>query len=295
MKRIFKHISTNLKTAQAIHGRRTYAAILAIVVFLAVGISPSVHADATGSLANPQGVTTSSAGLAAKVAPGELLPISIKLSNFGGGGRIDVLVQYGIYASNGKKIYSADETVAVATTNNYVKALQIPPGTAAGTYTVKTSITYAGQVVPAESEFTFQVEPRILGLFRGEFIMYSGVTILTSALVVMIGVSLIKRRRTTRLAPLDYSNIPSEQRVFYELISDTVMSMRQKVGDKALEIAIHTQGLAIDKRTGRILKLSDSPSKVIADLVSNYERVLGKKTNFEFRRSDKSILKIDKG
>ncbi|MBP6913387.1 MAG: hypothetical protein KBC00_02130 [Candidatus Levybacteria bacterium] len=48
--------------------------------------------------------------------------------------------------------------------------------------------------------------------------------------------------------------------------------MRQKVGERALDIAPHVDGLTIDKKTGRVLKLTRNPSKIIAELVSEYEK-----------------------
>ena len=87
------------------------------------------------------------------------------------------------------------------------------------------------------------------------------------------------------IAPVDYSDIPHETRVFYELISDTIMEMRQQVGENALEIAKQIEGLTIDEKTGRVLKLSAKPSKIVADLVSGYEKALGKKVSFSFRNS----------
>ena len=59
--------------------------------------------------------------------------------------------------------------------------------------------------------------------------------------------------------------------------------MRTRVGDDALLIASNINGLKIDKETGRVLDLTDSPAKIIATLVAEYEKVLGKKVSFSFR------------
>ena len=61
------------------------------------------------------------------------------------------------------------------------------------------------------------------------------------------------------------------------------MGMRQKVGDRALDVVASVDGLTIDEKTGRIVTLSRSPSKIIAELVSGYEKVLGEKVSFSFR------------
>jgi len=231
-------------------------------------------------------VDTSNAGVVVKVAPGELLPIAVKLSNFGGGRRVDVLVEYSIISSTGEKIYSTNETVAVETTNNFIKTIQIPFGTGGGVYIAKTSIIYNGQLVPATTQFSFTIEKKILGIFQSDFILYGGIAILISIFMAALGHVLIKRRqRTMRLVPVDYSDVPHDTRVFYELISDTIMGMRQQVGESALDIAKQIEGLVIDEKTGRVLRLTTKPSKVVAELVSGYEKVLGKKVSFSFRNS----------
>ncbi len=229
-------------------------------------------------------VDTDSAGLVVKVAPGELLPISVKLSNFGGGKRVDVLVTYLIVTSAGKEIYSTTETVAVETTANFVKTIQVPFGTAPGIYTAKTSIVYQGQVVPAATQFPFTVERKILGIFQSDFFLYGGITTLVSIFMLALGHSLIKRSRRARFTPFDYSDIPHDQRTFYEILSDTIMEMRGRVGDDAINIAAHIDGLKIDKETGRVLAFTEHPSKIIATLVSEYEKLLGKKVSFSLRR-----------
>lgn len=237
----------------------------------------------TATTQNAQ-VNTSNAGIATKVAAGELLPISVKLSNFGGGKRVDVLVKYSIFNNNGNEIYSASETVAVETTDNFIKKIQVPFGTTPGTYTAKTSVTYQGQQVPATTQFSFTVERKILGIFQSDFILYGSIAIIISILLVLLGRLLIKRQRAMRFIPFDYSNIPHSKRTFYEILSDTIMQMRGRVGDDALIIASNINGLKIDIKTGRILTLTDKPAKIIATLVSEYEKRLGKKVSFSFRR-----------
>ena len=258
------------------------AAVLSAALVPANALAQATSQDVTQNAA----VKTSSAGLAVKVAPGEILPVSVKLANFGGGKRVDVQVNYKVTSNEtNKTLFTASETVAVETTNDYVKTLQIPQDAAAGLYTIETSITYSGQLVPAATTFTFTVEPKILGVYRSDFYLYGGITAVLSFCIVLLGYFLIKKRHgaTKRFAPLDYSNVPKQDRVFYELVSDTVMNMRQEVGNKALEIAAGIGGLVIDKNTGRVIKITGSPSKIVAELVKGYENSLGKKVSFAFR------------
>jgi len=225
---------------------------------------------------------STSTSLSVKIAPGELLPVSVKLSNFGGGNKVDVTITYGITSDKNIEIYKTSDTVAVETTNNFVKTIQIPFNTSPGIYTEKTSIAYQGQAAPATSEFKFNVERKIFGVFQSQFLLYGGITLLISILMVFIGYWIVKNR-TTRFTPIDYSNIPKHERVFYELISDTILGMRQKVGDRALDVVSQVEGITLDENTGRVVKLTRTPSKIIAELVAGYEKILGEKVSFSFR------------
>lgn len=259
--------------------RRMLATALLLVLAMLVSTHASVFAQATNAQIN-----TTSAGLVTKVAPGELLPVSVKLLNFGGGKKVDVIVTYEIFNAKEESIYQIKETVAVETTASFVKTLQIPFTALPGIYTAKTSIIYGGQLVPATTQFPFRVERKIFGLFQNDFFLYGGITAIVGVLMTLLGHTLIKRRRTERLVPFDYSNIPHGKRTFYEILSDTIMEMRERVGDDALDIAANIDGLKIDKATGRVLALTDHPSKIIATLVSEYEKLLGKKVSFSLRR-----------
>lgn len=229
-------------------------------------------------------IQSTSASLDVRVAPGEILPISVKLSNFGGGKRVDVTINYSITSDKDVEIYKTSETVAVETTNSFIKNIQVPTNTNPGIFTAKTSIVYQGQITPAVTEFTFTVERKILGIFQNQFLFYGGITLCLGVGASLIVYNLTKHRNPSRFSPIDYSNIPHKDRVFYELLSDTVMNMRHKVGNRALEIASGVKGLTIDKSSGRIIKLTQSPSKIIAELVLGYEKALGEKISFSFRR-----------
>lgn len=258
--------------------------LLTIIILTVVTTFNDLKVLAQTTEQDPEVITTN-ASLSVKVAPGELLPVSVKLANFGGGSKVDVLVQYEILDDSGNSIYSSNETVAVETTASFVKTIQIPNSTREGTYTARTSVVYDGQLVPATTQFTFQVELKIIGLFKSDLIIYGGITLIIGFIMAIFGYALVKKRSLTRYTPFDYSNISKDQRVFYELISDTIMQMRQRVGDEALRIAMQTKGLVIDENTGRVLEFTEKPSKVIAQLVSGYEEVLGQKVSFTLRNN----------
>lgn len=224
-----------------------------------------------------------------KVAPGELLPVSVKLSNFGAGKRVDVLLTYAIFNGQGQEIYTTTETVAVETTADFVKNIQIPADTQNGIYTAKTSITYSGQLTPATTQFSFTVERKILGVFQSNFFFYGGILVLLVFLSTWLFYTIIKHYRRSRFAPLDYSNVPHHERTFYEILSDTIMQMRQRVGDDALSIAGNIDGLKIDQKSGRVLSLTKPPARVVAELVSEYEKLLGKRVSFSLRKEKEDL------
>lgn len=258
-----------------------FVAIFIFCFFAMIGsvLAPIAVSAATNTLA--QSKTNSQLE---KVAPGELLPVSVKLSNFGGGVKVDVYIKYSITNNQGGEIYSTSDTVAVETTANFTKNLQVPSDIAAGTYIAKTSIIYQGQLTSASSQFTFIVENKILGVFQSDFFLYAGIAVAAGAVLIILTRLFIRRVRLTRFTPLDYRNVPADDRVFYEILSDSIMQMRNHVGDSAIIIAANIKGLNIDEKTGRVLGFTDNPSKVIANLVSEYEKQLGKKVSFSLLR-----------
>lgn len=222
------------------------------------------------------------------MAPGELLPVSVKLLNVSGTRRLDVQVYYSVLSQEHESIYSSSETVAVETTASYVKMVQIPYYIIPGVYNVRVSIKYDGQTVPATSHFPFTVEKKIGGIFQTTLITYAALALL-SALVLAVSLIIFRRKyhNRSRLSPIEYSDVPNNMRTFYEIISDTIMDMRQRVGDQAIVIANRIEGLKIDPESGKVLFVSANPSKIIAELVAEYERELGKKVSFLFRHPSK--------
>jgi hypothetical protein len=234
---------------------------------------------------------TGSGRLISKVAPGEFLPIFVKLINFGEGRRVDVDVDYQILNSNNVVVFSQSETVAVETTASFVKNIQIPLDLPPGKYIASSKITYEGQEVPAISKFEFTVERKIAGIFVSQFILYGTVTILVGIAFAVLS-KLIIKRRASRLNPHEYSDVPKEERLFYEIISDIIMQMRYRAGDRALEIAGNIEGLVIGKENGRVLKINKDPAEIVAVLILQYQNSFGKKMVFSPRESDKETKEL---
>ncbi|MCR4325596.1 MAG: hypothetical protein NUV59_02205 [Patescibacteria group bacterium] len=248
-------------------------------------IQPSRNVAAAASAGEAQAlalfdITLSSEGLRSSAAPGESIAFSVQLSNFGSQKRADVTVFFRLFDERGTQVYAESETVAVDTTASFVKRIPVPEGALPGAYTVETSLSYAGQEVPATSRFTFTVGPPVR-MTDNSAIYFAGIAL---ALLLILGlVYTLRVRSRGRFVIHDYSDKPKEERIYYEIISDTIGQMRQRAGDRALDVATHTQGLVVDEKTGRVLKITDSPAKVVAGLVSGYEKALGKKVSFSFR------------
>jgi hypothetical protein len=257
--------------------------LVSLLIMIAGLISmPSFALAQAGSTAGR--VDTSSAGLISRVAPGEVLPISVKLVNFGNANRVDVIITYEITDLAGKSIFRTAETVAVQSTATFVKTIQIPFETTPGQYIAKSSLVYQDQVTPATTQFSFTVERKIFGLFQSDFYLYGIIVLIIAAAAGAIGYFWIKKRRSVRSALQEYPDVPDKDRIYYEILSDTIMQMRQRVGDDALTIASNIEGLKIDNSNGRVLAITEHPSKIIATLVVEYDHLLGKKVSFLFRR-----------
>ncbi len=124
------------------------------------------------------------------------------------------------------------------------------------------------------------------------FLIVLGAVIFVALLVItQIYMARNIKGRRHRLAPHEYPDVPEHDRLFYEIVSDTIMQMRYRAGDKAIELAQSIDGLTIDEKNGRVLKISKNPAKIIALLVLRYETLLGKKVSFALRKVDKGTKK----
>lgn len=231
-------------------------------------------------------VKTSGEGMALRVAPGELLPILVKLMNFGGGKRVDVIINYKILDSHNAAVVSEVETAAVETTASYVKNLQIPNDLPPGKYAAISNVIYEGQEAPATSKFDFTVERKIAGIFISQLIFYGIIAFLIGIVFAVVS-RLIMKRRMSRSAPHQYPEIPKPNRIFYEIVSDMIMQMRYYLGEKAVEMAGSIDGLIVDKENGRVLKINKDPSEIVALLLLQYQKRLGGKMGISPRKIDK--------
>ena len=231
-------------------------------------------------------VKTIGEGMALRVAPGELIPVSVKLMNFGEGKRVDVTVNYQILDSRGTVVVTETETVAVETTASFIKNIQIPHDLLSGKYTAISNVVYEGQEALATSKFDFTVEKKIAGIFISQFIVYGTVTLLIGIGFAIVS-RLIMKHRASRISPHQYLEIPKPDRIFYEIVSDMIAQMRYYAGEKAIEVAGDIGGLTIDKESGKVLKIDKDPSEIAALLLFQYGKHIGKKMKISPRKSDK--------
>lgn len=264
--------------------------ILAVFVFLAVLFLPGAS--------SAQKIETAGAVSQSHFAPGEFLPISVKLLNFGTDRRVDVSITYKVLDALDNEVISSTETVAVETTASFVKLLQLPRSLPTGRYTASAAILYAGQEFPATAQFEFLVRQKFAGYFLSEWLIYGIVIVLLGFMAFLIGRSLFKKDKSGRLNSSDYSDVPKNDRVFYEILSDIITQMRLRVGDKAIEIAKGIEGLEISEDTGQIIQITKNPAKIVAILILKYENELGEKVSFALRQvdegSDTKIKSLDK-
>jgi len=233
------------------------------------------------SSAQAQEITANSS-VASRVAPGEELPASVTLVNFGSSTRTDVTLHYSITNANGNEVQELSQTVAVETTASFIKNIPIPPSTPPGNYTVSVRVVYDGQQVPATASYSFSVEQKMAGVFVSDLIVYLGFSVLGALILVLIILLALKRRRASRVVVYDYSSVPKNERIYYEILGDAIQQMRSHQGDRAIEAIAHTPGLVVDGTTGRVVRITQEPSEVIAAVVATYRDAFGKNINLSF-------------
>jgi len=257
--------------------------LLSLSLFLVSGF---LFFNAYAQAQNNKDFQTEGKALVSRVAPGETLPIQVKLMNFGDGEKVDVTINYKILNPLGKLVIHEKETVAVQTTASYIRDIKIPEHFSEGKYTSVTEIEYNGQKVPATSQFQFSIEKKVLGIFLSRFIVYVIIGIVLAVILILAG-RFIRRRRRSRFEAHDYSKIKKEERVFYELIGDMIMQMRYQKGRRAIELAQKIEGLVVEEESGKVLDINKDPAEIVTLLMIYYKKEFGKKADFLSSRIDK--------
>ncbi len=253
-------------------------------LFFSLACGVSAMAQETASDASGIGtIKSASESAESRIAPGEFLPISVKLVNFGSIKRIDVVVDYKILDNGDKEVYSENETVAVETTASFVKRVQLPYTIKPGTYTFVTILKYPYQEAPAVSEFSFVVETKIAGFFQSDLILFSIIIIVVISAVFTLAYFFSRRNQKINIALHDYSSKPKDQIIYYEILSDVISQMRLRIGDDALEIAKDIPDLDINDKNGLVINIKKEPAKIVALLISRYEKISGHKISFGLR------------
>lgn len=223
-----------------------------------------------------------------EIAPGEFLPISVKLTNFGSKKEVSVLVNYEIQDGSGKVFFRLSETVPVENTISFVKNIQLPITLPSGEYFAFSKINYPDQTAPAISKFEFSVKRKVAGLFLDQLAIYFLVIIFVAAGFFVLSRVLIGRR-AGRFTLLTYDDIPKAERFYFELISDIISHTRKRAGDRAIGLAAEIDGLVLDETDGRVLNISKDPAEIIALLILKYEKAFKKKIKYQPRHSSREI------
>jgi predicted phage tail protein len=218
------------------------------------------------------------------------MPVRVQLSNFGSQARADTTATFSVLDSNGREVVTEKETVAVETTSTFTHSLMLPPDISPGHYEVQVSIVYQGQQAPAVSSYQFSVERKFAGIFVSDLLKYGLIALLS--ILFVLGLVWIFEKYQHSTQSHEYSHIPQQTRVYYEIVSDIIYQMRLHEGDAALRIAQETPGLKIDE-DGKVTMLAGDPAAIVASLVSEYKNAFGKKVNLCFgkRASCKAIVK----
>lgn len=261
-----------------------------IICFSLSGLFFSAKAQIDSSALGTVNISSESAN--SRIAPGEFLPVLVKLINFGSEKAVDVAVEYKIFDNAEKEIYlqreiySESETVAVQTTAGFIKRIQVPYSFKPGLYTLVTVIHYPFQEQPATSRLPFRVEQKIGGFFKSDLIIYSAFFILALAVVILVTYffTTFKRRR---VITYDYSDKPKDKKIYYEILSNVISQMRYHIGDNAIKIAQGIPELKINPHNGLIVEIGDDPAKIVALLIYRYEKLLGRPINFRVGQSYK--------
>lgn len=258
----------------------THKTALLIIVFALQFVALSCAAQTPGT------VSIAPEGLINKIAPGEFLPVSVKLVNFGSLRRVDVTIIYRIFDTHDALVYTEEETVAVETTASFVKRIPLPPTLRQGLYTAVSDLHYPGQLQPAISRFQFTIERKIGGFFINDLIFYAVVSILAAIVIIGILMYLLTGKYAgQRMVFHEYENKPHAQRIYYEILSDIIAEMRLRIGDDALKITRNIPQLEINKENGRVMHVGGDPAKIAALLIHRYQILLGKPISFGLRKA----------
>lgn len=204
--------------------------------------------------------------------------------------RRDLILQYEI-KKDGEIIAQSKFLKAIETQASFMDFIVIPESTDKGLYIINVTIRdYEG--LEEEVSASFQVTGGRRAQLRIYFLIFLSAFSFV-ALLIMIQLFMtrvITKGHLRHLSSHEYSNVPKNDRLFYEIISDTIMQMRHRVGDKALELALNIDGLSINDE-GRVLKINKNPAKIIALLILQYEKQLGKKVSFALRETNQETKK----
>lgn len=134
-------------------------------------------------------------GLAAVVAPGELLPVAVSLTNIRDGGETEIVIIYQITNRSNEVVFVESEKVMVGKSEQHFKYLQLPSNLPVGRYTLSSTIMYQGQKISGGSKFSFLVDQKIAGFFVRQLVIYSVLGVIGLTFLGVTGGLIFQRRQ----------------------------------------------------------------------------------------------------
>ncbi len=221
-----------------------------------------------------------------KVAPGGKLPVQVQLINFGSPNeRVDVTLRYSI-ERDGAVVLESKETVAVQTTASFLREIIMPDSFTPGVYQMNLDVSYRNQIYPAISQVQFNIEKKIFGFFWSQ---WSPALVFFFIPPIFFFIFLWRRKNRVSTLNRNYSHIPITQRTYYEIIHDIIDSIHYHVGDqKMMRIIESIPGIDFDQDKGLISNIEGPAEVLVAQIMHEYENIIGKKANVITKRTYKN-------
>ncbi|MFO7872217.1 MAG: hypothetical protein R6U26_01080 [Candidatus Undinarchaeales archaeon] len=247
--------------------KKAIAVLFILIILIFLSFNTAVY-----STEGPRIETSIPKGLN-QIAPGDSLPFTVVLTNFGNKTKTDVTILYEVRDGSNNTVFESSETVAVETTASFIRSIEFPSDFKPGTYFLVVEILYPGQISPAVSSMKFEVLPGLFGIFLKDLVAI--LLVFTGAVLVIITLFLLYLRETKRfISSFDYSHISKNKRTYYKIIDKVISIMRLHAGDKVIEGANRIDGLKVSEK-GEVLELRKNPAEVLAVLTSKYQHISG--------------------
>ncbi|MBI2450814.1 MAG: hypothetical protein HYV52_00530 [Parcubacteria group bacterium] len=198
--------------------------------------------------------------------------------------RKDLRLEYQIF-ENEIVIASEKALRAVETQASFLDYIVVPKGAKSGIHELNVVITdYA--VLHQEVSATFKVlkgRDRVVNYF----LILLGAIALVGVLVVIQLIYGGRGNSGGGIKLQSYSHVSKDERLYYEIAASIIAQTLSLVGEKAIKAAQGIDGLEVDEKTGKVLRIRGDPAKVISSLIRSVESNFGKRMSFALRVKNK--------